>query len=160
MSELSLIESETLISRMLKAVKVSLLSGTFPKSLKTAVIKPLLKKNNLDASILNNYWPISNLPFVGKMFFFFLFVFNQLTAFLTHTCLLVCFPFLISALILSLSGYCPSFTSMWRQWLNQLFTISKNRQTYVHAKTCLRKSHSFLYIQQSWLLQWSFHRPS
>ena len=33
-------------------------------TLKTAVIKPLLKKNNLDASILNNYRPISNLPFV------------------------------------------------------------------------------------------------
>lgn len=36
-------------------------------ALKTAIIKPLLKKKNLDASILNNYRPISNLPFIGKV---------------------------------------------------------------------------------------------
>ncbi|XP_062379523.1 uncharacterized protein LOC134068036 [Sardina pilchardus] len=54
-------------SDVLHIVNTSLLSGTFPKSLKTAVVKPLLKKNNLDASILNNYRPISNLPFIGKI---------------------------------------------------------------------------------------------
>lgn len=52
---------------MLTIVNASLLSGTFLESLKTDVIKALLKKNNLDASILNNYRPISNLPFVGKI---------------------------------------------------------------------------------------------
>ena len=35
--------------------------------MKTEVIKPLLKKNNLDASVMNNYRPISNLPFIGKI---------------------------------------------------------------------------------------------
>jgi hypothetical protein len=66
---------------VLQIVNVSLLSGTFPKSLKTAVVKPLLKKNNLDASMLNNYRPISNLPFIGKIIE--KVVFNQLTTFLT-----------------------------------------------------------------------------
>ncbi|XP_076607191.1 uncharacterized protein LOC143333136 [Chaetodon auriga] len=37
------------------------------KALKTAVIKPLLKKTNLDASGISNYRPISNLPFLGKI---------------------------------------------------------------------------------------------
>ncbi len=45
----------------------SLLSGTFPNSLKTAVVKPLLKKRNLDNTMLSNYRPISNLPFICKI---------------------------------------------------------------------------------------------
>ena len=40
---------------------------SYSMALKTAVIKPLLKKNNLDASVMNNYRPISNLPFLGKI---------------------------------------------------------------------------------------------
>ena len=66
---------------MLKIVNVSLLPSTFCKSLKTVVIKPLLKKNNEDASIVNNYRAISNLAFVGKITE--KLVFNQLTTFLT-----------------------------------------------------------------------------
>ncbi len=48
-------------------MNTSLLSGTFPNSLKTAVVKPLLKKRNLDNTVLSNYRPISNLPFIGKI---------------------------------------------------------------------------------------------
>lgn len=32
-----------------------------------AVVKLLLKKSNLDPNILNNYWPVSNLLFLGKI---------------------------------------------------------------------------------------------
>ncbi len=52
---------------LLEVVNTSLLSGTFPNSLKTAVVKPLLKKSNLDNTMLSNYRPISNLPFIGKI---------------------------------------------------------------------------------------------
>ncbi len=52
---------------LLEVVNSSLLSGTFPNSLKTAVVKLLLKKRNLDNTILSNYRPISNLPFIGKI---------------------------------------------------------------------------------------------
>ncbi len=48
-------------------MNASLLSGTFPNSLKTAVVKPLRKKRNLDNTMLSNYRPISNLPFIGKI---------------------------------------------------------------------------------------------
>ncbi len=51
---------------LLEVVNTSLLSGTFPNSLKTAVVKPLLKKRNLDNTVLSNYRPISNLPFIGN----------------------------------------------------------------------------------------------
>ena len=44
------------------AVISSLSSGCVPRSLKTAVISPLLKKPNL-----NHYRPISNLPFLTKV---------------------------------------------------------------------------------------------
>lgn len=56
-------------------------SGTFPNFLKTAVVNPLLKKSNLDKTILSNYRPISNLPFIGKIIE--KVVFNQLNKFLS-----------------------------------------------------------------------------
>ncbi len=65
---------------LLEVVNTSLLSGTFPNSLKTAVVKPLLKKRNLDNTVLSNYRPISNLPFIGKIIE--KVVFNQLNNYL------------------------------------------------------------------------------
>ncbi len=47
---------------------------------KTAVVKPLLKKCNLDNTMLSNYRPISNLPFIGKIIE--KVVFNQLNNYL------------------------------------------------------------------------------
>ena len=38
-----------------------------PKSLKTAHIRPLLKKTGLDSDILKNYRPVSNLTFISKV---------------------------------------------------------------------------------------------
>ncbi len=38
----------------------------FPTNLKTAYIRPLLKKTGLDKEILQNYRPVSNLKFLGK----------------------------------------------------------------------------------------------
>ena len=40
--------------------------GHFPDQLKTAEVKPLLKKSNLDPSNMKNFRPVSNLPTVGK----------------------------------------------------------------------------------------------
>uniref|UniRef100_A0A803TMK0 Reverse transcriptase domain-containing protein n=1 Tax=Anolis carolinensis TaxID=28377 RepID=A0A803TMK0_ANOCA len=48
-------------------VNASLREGIFPASLKLAVIKPLLKKPSLDPTQLDNFGPISNLPFLGKV---------------------------------------------------------------------------------------------
>ena len=52
---------------MLQIVNTSLCTGVFPEVLKTAIVRPLLKKPNLDPSLLENYRPISNLPFLGKV---------------------------------------------------------------------------------------------
>ena len=46
---------------------MSLESGHFPSSLKTAVLSPLLKKANLDHEVLANYRPISNLKVISKI---------------------------------------------------------------------------------------------
>ena len=67
-------------------MNLSLQSGIFPESLKMAVVKPLLKKKSLDPSVLNNYRPVSNLPFIGKLIE--KVVFNQLNDFLTANCCL------------------------------------------------------------------------
>ncbi|XP_060775062.1 tubulin beta-1 chain isoform X1 [Neoarius graeffei] len=69
-----------IITDVLQIINTSLETGVVPVSLKKAVVKPLLKKINLDPSVLNNYRPISNLPFIGKILE--KIVFNQLTAFL------------------------------------------------------------------------------
>ena len=65
---------------MLNIILGSLSTGCVPNSLKVAVIKPLLKKPNLDQENIKNYRPISNLPFLSICFE--KAVAQQLTAFL------------------------------------------------------------------------------
>ena len=52
---------------VLKIINTSLETGICPEAFKTAVVKPLLKKPNLDPNVLSNYRPISNLPFLSKV---------------------------------------------------------------------------------------------
>lgn len=47
-------------------INISFTTGIFPKSLKYAIILPLLKKSTLNPDSLSNYRPVSNLPFLGK----------------------------------------------------------------------------------------------
>ena len=58
---------DTLCPSVLDIVNRSLGIGTFPDTLKTAVVRPLLKKQNLLPSVLSNYRPISNLPSLSKI---------------------------------------------------------------------------------------------
>ena len=58
---------DLLIPVITKIVNLSLSSSTFPADFKHALIKPLLKKSNLDTTILNNFRPISNLAFLSKI---------------------------------------------------------------------------------------------
>ena len=41
--------------------------GLFPSALRTAVVRPLLKKDNLDRNTMNNYRPISNISFISEL---------------------------------------------------------------------------------------------
>ena len=50
-----------------KIVNLSLESGTVPKAFKKAVLKPLIKKSNLDPEVLSNYRPVSKLPYLSKI---------------------------------------------------------------------------------------------
>jgi len=50
-----------------RIINLSLSQGTFPSELKTAVVRPSLKKPRLDAEELANYRPIANLPFISKL---------------------------------------------------------------------------------------------
>ena len=52
---------------LLYIVNSSLDTGEFPTTLKHAIIRPVIKKNNVDPDILKNYRPISNLSFVSKL---------------------------------------------------------------------------------------------
>ena len=58
---------DLLLPIILKIVNLSLESGHFPTSSKTAVLSPLLKKANLDHEVLANYRPISNLKVISKI---------------------------------------------------------------------------------------------
>ena len=48
-------------------INTSLTTGFVSRDLKTAIVKPLLKKPSLDKNLLKNYRPISNLPFLSKI---------------------------------------------------------------------------------------------
>ncbi len=52
---------------LLNIINSSLSLGHVPKPFKLAVIKPLIKKPQLDPCELANYRPISNLPFMSKI---------------------------------------------------------------------------------------------
>ena len=58
---------DSVIGDILQIVNNSLSSGIFPDTLKSAIVRPLLKKTNLDPLVLSNFRPISNLPFLGKV---------------------------------------------------------------------------------------------
>ena len=73
---------DCVIGDILNIVNSSLHAGVFPDTLKTAIVRPLLKKHNLDPSELGNYRPISNLPFLGKVIE--KTIISQLDTFLQH----------------------------------------------------------------------------
>ena len=56
-----------LVPTITDIVNMSLRDSLMPKSLKTALIRPLLKKTGLDSNILKNYRPVSNLTFISKV---------------------------------------------------------------------------------------------
>ena len=47
-------------------VNMSLRTGVLPSHLKRAHVRPIIKKPGLDKDILNNYRPVSNLPYLSK----------------------------------------------------------------------------------------------
>ncbi len=55
------------IDPLLAIINLSLSLGHVPKTFKLAVMKPLIKKPQLDPKDLDNYRPISNLPFLSKI---------------------------------------------------------------------------------------------
>ena len=55
------------ISSIAKIINVSLSTGIVPISFKNAIVKPLLKKHDLDQNEFNNYRPVSNLSFLSKI---------------------------------------------------------------------------------------------
>ena len=57
---------DILLPTITNIINTSFTTGIVPHDLKTAVVKPLLKKPSLDKNLLKNYHPISNLPFLSK----------------------------------------------------------------------------------------------
>ena len=58
---------DTVIPIITNIVNASLQSGIFPEEGKSALITPILKKPSLDAEVLGNYRPVSNLSFLSKV---------------------------------------------------------------------------------------------
>ena len=56
-----------LLPAITKIIQKSLQSGEVPQSFKEAEVRPKLKKEGLDPNNLNNFRPISNLPFLSKV---------------------------------------------------------------------------------------------
>ena len=58
---------DLLLPTITNIMNQSLTSGIVPPEFKFAIVKPLLKKSNLNPDDLKNYRPISNLPFLSKL---------------------------------------------------------------------------------------------
>ncbi len=74
--------SPTLLPALPHIINTSLFTGIFPTAFKQARVTPLLKKPTLNTSLLENYRPVSLLPFVAKTLK--RVVFNQLSLFLSQ----------------------------------------------------------------------------
>uniref|UniRef100_A0A8C1RWH7 Reverse transcriptase domain-containing protein n=1 Tax=Cyprinus carpio TaxID=7962 RepID=A0A8C1RWH7_CYPCA len=78
--------SSSVIPSLTHIINSSLHSGTFPSAFKQARVSPLLKKPSLNPALLENYRPVSLLPFIAKTLE--RAVFNQLSMFLVQNNLL------------------------------------------------------------------------
>jgi hypothetical protein len=58
---------DTLIPIIKETVNKSLAESIVPEVFKNALVRPLLKKTNLDREELKNYHPVSNFPFLSKV---------------------------------------------------------------------------------------------
>ena len=56
-----------ILPALMKLINLSLMQGIFIEHWKTAIIRPLVKKNGLEL-ILKNFCPVSNLSFLSKLF--------------------------------------------------------------------------------------------
>ena len=56
-----------LVPTITDIVNMSLRDSLIPKSLKSALIRQLLKKTGLDSDILKKFRPVSNLTFISKV---------------------------------------------------------------------------------------------
>ena len=61
------INLHVLMPVIVRIVNLSFKSGSMPSKLKEAVLKPLLKKTNLDHTEFKNYRSVSNLSFLSKV---------------------------------------------------------------------------------------------
>ncbi len=58
--------SPTLLPALTHIINTSLLTGIFPTAFKQARVTPLLKKPRLNTSLIENYRPVTLLPFIAK----------------------------------------------------------------------------------------------
>ena len=58
---------DVLINPITNIVNKSLSLAVFSRSMKAALVKPLIKNHTMDCNILNNYRPVSNLRFLSKV---------------------------------------------------------------------------------------------
>jgi hypothetical protein len=58
---------QPLVPSITKISNNSLTSGSFLAALKHALVKPLLKKADMDKEVFANYRPVSNTPFLSKL---------------------------------------------------------------------------------------------
>ena len=58
---------DTLLPVITSIINNSFRSGSFPRTLRQAVVTPLIKKPTLNTDLLKNYRPVSNLPTLGKI---------------------------------------------------------------------------------------------
>ena len=59
--------SAELLPTITNIINGSLMSGVFLSDYKVALVRPIIKKSNLDPDVLKNYRPVSNLHYISKL---------------------------------------------------------------------------------------------
>ncbi len=72
----------TLLPALTHIINTSLLTGIFPTAFQQARVTPLLKKPTLNTYLIENYRPVSLLPFIAKTLK--RVIFNQVSLFLSQ----------------------------------------------------------------------------
>ena len=58
---------DVLLPVITRIINLSLETGIFPTDWKEALVLPILKKDNLDSTVLKNFRPISNFRYISKL---------------------------------------------------------------------------------------------
>ncbi len=131
---------------LLSLINRCLETGTIPDLLKHAIVRPLLKKQGMDPTVLANFRPISNLSFIRKILE--KTVLDQLQTFLADNLIFEVFQ-------AGFRKYHSTETALLKVFNSGGAVIGVNVLRYVRLLSAIKKISPLIY-SQSWVGSWVY----